>query len=69
MDDPDSLVAHAVRFNVSLSANHLRYGSEVLEQLMRTDGLVVVGAEYSLATGEVEFFDGVPDGSAVSVDE
>jgi carbonic anhydrase len=68
-DDPDSLVAHAVRFNVSLSANHLRYGSEVLEQLMRTDGLVVVGAEYSLATGQVEFFDGVPDGSSESVHE
>ena len=61
-NDLDSLVGHAVRFNVSLSANHLRYGSEVLEQLMRTDGLLVVGAEYSLATGEVEFFDGVPSG-------
>jgi carbonic anhydrase len=61
-NDLDSLIGHAVRFNVSLSANHLRYGSEVLEQLMRTDGLLVVGAEYSLATGEVEFFDGVPSG-------
>jgi carbonic anhydrase len=60
-NDLDSLVGHAVRFNVSLSANHLRYGSEVLEQLMRTDGLLIVGAEYSLETGEVEFFDGVPD--------
>jgi carbonic anhydrase len=59
-NDLDALVDHAVRFNVSLSANHLRYGSEVLEQLMRTDGLLVIGAEYSLETGEVEFFDGVP---------
>ena len=57
--DLPSLVRHAVRFNVSLSANHLRYGSEVLEQLIRNDGLVVVGAEYSLETGCVEFFDGV----------
>jgi carbonic anhydrase len=57
--DLSALVRHAVRFNVSLSANHLRYGSEVLEQLIRSDGLAVVGAEYSLETGEVEFFDGV----------
>jgi len=56
--DLPALVRHAVRFNVSLSANHLRYGSEVLEQLSRSDGLVVVGAEYSLETGQVEFFDG-----------
>ena len=57
--DLNALVRHAVRFNVSLSANHLRYGSEVLERLIRSDGLAVVGAEYSLETGEVEFFDGV----------
>ena len=31
-----------------------------LEQLILKDGLVVVGAEYSLETGVVEFFDGVP---------
>lgn len=49
--DLSALVRHAVRFNVSLSANHLRYGSEVLEQLIRSDGLAVVGAEYSLETG------------------
>jgi carbonic anhydrase len=58
-NDLNALIRHAVRFNVSLSANHLRYGSEVLEQLIRSDGLAVVGAEYSLETGEVEFFDGV----------
>ena len=57
--DLPALVRHAVRFNVSLSANHLRYGSEILEQLSRSDGLMVVGAEYSLETGQVEFFDGV----------
>jgi carbonic anhydrase len=38
----------------------LRHGSEVLEQLIQNDGLLVVGAEYSLKTGVVEFFDGVP---------
>lgn len=57
--DPDALVRQAVRANVRASANHLRYGSAVLEQLIQKNGLVVVGAEYSLETGFVDFFDGV----------
>jgi carbonic anhydrase len=56
-DDLDALVRHAVRANVSASVNHLRHGSEILEQLIQDDGLAVVGAEYSLETGEVEFLD------------
>ena len=56
--DPDALVEQAVRANIRASANHLRHGSEVLEQLIRDDGLLVVGAEYSLETGLVDFFDG-----------
>ena len=59
--DPGVLVRHAVRANVRVSANHLRHGSEVLEQLIQRNGLLVVGAEYSLETGLVEFFDGVPE--------
>jgi carbonic anhydrase len=43
-----------------MAADHLRHGSAVLEQLIHHDGLVVVGAEYSLETGVVDFFDGVP---------
>jgi carbonic anhydrase len=58
--DPDALVRQAVRANIRVSANHLRHGSEVLEQLIQKDGLLVVGAEYSLETGMVEFFDGMP---------
>ena len=58
--DPDALVRHAVRANVRVSANHLRHGSEVLEQLIQRDRLLVVSAEYSLETGVVDFFDGVP---------
>jgi carbonic anhydrase len=61
-DDPAELLRRSVRANVRASANHLRSGSEVLEQLIRDDGLLVVGAEYSLETGKVDFFDGVPDG-------
>jgi carbonic anhydrase len=59
-DDAEALVHAAVRANVRASANHLRHGSELLEQLIHDDGLLVVGAEYSLETGVVDFFDGVP---------
>jgi len=41
-----------------VSVSHLRHGSAALEELSRNDGLLVVGAEYSLETGMVEFFDG-----------
>ena len=57
--DPDALVGRAVRANIRASASQLRHGSEILEQLIKDDGLLVVGAEYSLETGVVEFFDGV----------
>jgi carbonic anhydrase len=60
--DPEALVRRAVRANIRMSADHLRHGSEVLEQAIERDGLLVVGAEYSLDSGVVEFFDGVPPG-------
>jgi carbonic anhydrase len=50
----------AVRANIRMSADHLRHGSQLLEQLIEHGGLRVVGAEYSLATGVMDFFDGVP---------
>jgi carbonic anhydrase len=50
-------VRHAVRANVRASVDHLRHGSSILEQLIANDGLRVVGAEYSLETGVVAFFD------------
>jgi carbonic anhydrase len=56
--DPAELVRQSVRANIRASANHLRHGSELLEQLVREAGLMVVGAEYSLESGVVEFFDG-----------
>jgi carbonic anhydrase len=58
-NDEPALIGRAVRSNVSYSVNHLRYGSDVLESLSRNEGLLVVGAEYSLETGVVEFFEGV----------
>jgi carbonic anhydrase len=59
--DHDALVKQAVRANIRASASHLRHGSEVLEQLIEKDELLVVGAEYSLETGLVDFFDGMPE--------
>jgi carbonic anhydrase len=59
--DSDALVRHAIRSNVRVSANHLRHGSEVLEPRIQGGNLVVVGAEYSLETGVVDFFEGVPE--------
>lgn len=52
--DWNELVRQAVRANVRASVTQLRHGSEILEQLTR-DGLMIVGAEYSLETGIVEF--------------
>jgi carbonic anhydrase len=59
--DPEVLMRDAVRANVRASVDHLRHGSGLLEELIRKEGLLVVGAEYSLETGVVAFFDGAPD--------
>jgi len=59
--ESERLVQEAVRANIRVSANQLRHGSEILENLIQREGLLVVGAEYSLETGVVEFFDGLPD--------
>jgi carbonic anhydrase len=57
--DLNALLHRAVRANISASVVHLRHGSEIIEHLIREDGLLVVGAEYCLETGVVDFFDGV----------
>jgi carbonic anhydrase len=55
--DPDALMREAVRANVRASVDHLRHGSALLEDLIRSDGLAIVGAEYSLESGRVTFLD------------
>lgn len=55
--DTEKLCKHAVRANVFASVNQLRHGSAVLENLIEKGQLAIVGAEYSLETGEVIFFD------------
>jgi len=53
----EALVSDAVRANVRTSVDHLRHGSALLEGLIQRDGLLVVGAEYSLDSSVVTFFD------------
>ncbi len=63
--DPAELCEFAVRANVNGSVGQLRHGSRILEQLIDKKEICVVGAEYSLETGEVEFFDSENDSQAV----
>jgi carbonic anhydrase len=58
-NDRTALLRAAMRANVSASCNQLRHGSRLLEELSLKEGLVVVGADYDLETGYVDFFDGV----------
>ncbi len=58
--DLRALAHEAVRANIRASVRHLRHGSDIIEQLIKKAGLMVVGAEYSLETGVVDFFDGLP---------
>jgi len=57
--NPEKLLQQAVRANVRACVDHLRHGSQLLEQLIIDNQLMIVGAEYCLASGAVEFFDGV----------
>ena len=57
--DLRALAREAVRANIRASVKHLRHGSDIIEQLIQKAGLMVVGAEYSLETGVVDFFDGL----------
>jgi len=55
--DEHSLIGAAVRANINASVERLSHGSLILEQLIDGDELTIVGAEYSIETGQVEFFD------------
>jgi carbonic anhydrase len=57
----EALMKEAGRANVRATCDHLRHGSPLLEKLIAEKELIVVGAEYDLATGHVDFFDGVRD--------
>lgn len=56
-DEVIGVVGDAVRANVRASVAQLRHGSLILERLIDDDELQVVGAEYCLDKGIVEFFE------------
>ena len=58
--DPDALMRYAVRANIRATTHRLRHTSQILVQLIQAKELLIVGAEYSLDTGVVDFFDGLP---------
>ena len=55
--DRKTLIRESVIANVRASVDHLRHGSELLEKLIQNEGLVIVGAKYSLDTGVVTLLD------------
>ncbi len=65
--DRKALAREAIRANVRIAVDHLTHGSPVLEQLYLSRGLAIVGAEYDIETGIVDFFNGVEDAMSKSV--
>ena len=53
----DELVSQAIRENIRNSVDHLKLNSDILRRMIRDNDLMVVGAQYSLATGVVSFLD------------
>lgn len=54
---PEELVVESTRENVRQTVRALENGSELLKTRMEEGLLTIVGAEYSLETGRVEFLD------------
>jgi len=55
--DPAALQQEAMRANVRASIAQLQSGSAILKDLVQNDGLQIIGAEYSIETGKVDFLD------------
>lgn len=56
-DNPEKLLETSIHANILAATNHLTHGSQILEQMVQQGKLKIVGAEYSLETGEVTFFE------------
>ena len=54
---PELLLSDAVLANVRLAVDHLRHGSRILEDLVRSGQLAIVGGVCDLGSGRVDFFD------------
>ncbi|UXZ04460.1 carbonic anhydrase [Moraxella nasicaprae] len=55
--DMDELIDRSIRANVSMSVSQLKHGSRILEDMVKSGDLLIIGAEYDVATGKVDFFD------------
>ena len=55
--DEDTLTRAAVRANIQASVEKLAHGSRILEQLIGEGSLEIIGAEYSIESGSVAFFE------------
>lgn len=60
-DDAGKLMQASVRANVRASVQQLKAGSRILEGHIQANTLAIVGAEYDLATGHVDFIDLPPE--------
>ena len=61
--DRTAVIERAVRSNVRATVEHLKESSGILRQAAAEGRLLILGAEYSLETGAVDFFEGVPGGN------
>ncbi|MFC0820643.1 carbonic anhydrase [Moraxella marmotae] len=55
--DMDELIDRSIRANVGMSVSQLKHGSRILEDMVSAGDLLIVGAEYDVATGQVHFFE------------
>ena len=56
---PGELLEASIRANILASTNQLRHGTQLLERLVEHGNLKIIGAEYSLETGVVDFFNDI----------
>ena len=58
--DP-AVIDQSVRSNIRASVRRLSHGSRILERRVDAGQLIVIGAQYFIETGHVEFFEGIGD--------
>jgi carbonic anhydrase len=59
--DPSALLDAGVKANIRTAVNAVSHESDLLERRIRAEELFIVGAEYVLETGLVDFFDLPPN--------
>jgi carbonic anhydrase len=55
--EDEAVVASCVRANIQASVDGLQHGSLILEKLIEAKELNIIGAEYSIETGYIDFFE------------